>query len=197
MRTGALSGVAGFVAGFMVALLLAVAAGWVVFFRGGSRIDISQPTVIHHIQQLQRLETVVYSMEKIVTGSQENAYLPRMLAGERILLIVHGEVVAGIDLGRLDESKIDITGRRIEIELPPAEVFSTRLDNERTRVYSRETGLFTAPDPNLESEVRREAERQIRQSALEGGILKTAAENGRTTMSGLLEGLGFESVIIR
>ncbi len=76
-------------------------------------------------------------------------------------------------------------------------MFSTRLDNERTRVYSRETGLFTAPDPNLESEVRREAERQIRQSALEGGILKTAAENGRTTMSGLLEGLGFESVIIR
>jgi hypothetical protein len=183
----------GVVAGGAVAIVVA----WLLFFQSGLRIDLSRPAVVQRIQRLQRLETVVYSMEKIVTGSQENAYLPRMLAGERILLIVHGEVVAGIDLGRLDESKIDITGRRIEIELPPAEVFSTRLDNERTRVYSRETGLFTAPDPNLESEVRREAERQIRQSALEGGILKTAAENGRTTMSGLLEGLGFESVIIR
>ncbi len=120
-----------------------------------------------------------------------------MLAGERILLIVHGEVVAGIDLARLEDAKIDIKGRRIEIELPPAEVFSTRLDNERTQVYSRETGLFTTPDPNLESQVRREAERQVRQSAIEGGILKTAAENARATLSNLLEGLGFETVVVR
>jgi hypothetical protein len=136
-------------------------------------------------------------MEKIVTGTQDNAYLPRMLAGERILLIVFGEVTAGIDLGKLEDAKIDIKGRGIELELPPAEVFSARIDNERTKVYSRETGLFTSPDPNLESEVRREAERQVRQAAIEGGILKTAAENGRATLTGVLEGLGFESVVIR
>jgi hypothetical protein len=140
---------------------------------------------------------VVYSMEKIVTGTQDNAYLPRLLGGDRILLIVHGEVTAGIDLAKLDESKITITGRTIALELPPAEVFSTRLDNDKTRVYSRETGLFTMPDPNLESEVRREAERQIGQSAIESGILKTAADNGRANLSGLLEALGFESVVIR
>ncbi len=101
----------GVVAGGAVAIVVA----WLLFFQSGLRIDLSRPAVVQRIQRLQRLETVVYSMEKIVTGSQENAYLPRMLAGERILLIVHGEVVAGIDLGRLDESKIDITGRRIEI----------------------------------------------------------------------------------
>ncbi len=153
--------------------------------------------MVQRIQRLQRLETVVYSMEKIVTGEQANKFLPRMLAGERILLIVHGEVIAGIDLAKLDESKITVTGRSIEVEMPPAELFSTRIDNQRTRVYSRETGLFTAPDPNLESEVRREAERQVQQAAIESGILKTAAENGRANLAGLLEGLGFESVVIR
>ncbi len=186
-----------FLAGVAAAGALAVVIAWLLFFRSGLHIDLSRPAVVQRIQRLQRLETVVYSMEKIVTGTQDNAYLPRVLAGDRILLIVHGEVTAGIDLGRLDDSKIAITGRNIEIELPTAEVFSTRLDNEKTRVYSRETGLFTAPDPNLESEVRREAERQIRQAAIEGGILKTAAENSRATLSGLLEGLGFESVVIR
>lgn len=186
-----------FLAGVAAAGAVAVVIAWLLFFRSGLHIDLSRPAVVQRIQRLQRLETVVYSMEKIVTGTQDNAYLPRVLAGDRILLIVHGEVTAGIDLGRLDDSKIAITGRNIEIELPTAEVFSTRLDNEKTRVYSRETGLFTAPDPNLESEVRREAERQIRQAAIEGGILKTAAENSRATLSGLLEGLGFESVVIR
>ena len=183
----------GAVAGMVVAAVVV----WLLFFQSGLRIDLSQPAVVQRIQRLQRLETVVYSLEKIVAGTQDNAYLPKFLGGDRILLIVHGEVTAGIDLAKLDESKIAIKGRNIEIEMPAAEVFSTRIDNERTKVYSRETGLFTTPDPNLESEVRREAERQVRQSALESGILKTAADNARGTLSGLLEGLGFESVVIR
>ena len=183
----------GAVAGVIAAAVIA----WLLFFQSGLRIDLSRPAVVQRIQRLQRLETVVYSMEKIVTGTQDNAYLPKFLGGDRILLIVHGEVIAGIDLAKLDEAKIDIKGRSIEIEVPAAEVFSARLDNERTKVYSRETGLFTTPDPNLESEVRREAERQIRQAASDGGILKTAADNGRANLSGLLEALGFESVVIR
>ena len=186
-----------FFLGIVAGVLAAVVVAWLLFFRSGLHIDLSRPAIVQRIQRLQRLETVVYSMEKIVSGTQDNAYLPRILGGDRILLIVHGEVIAGIDLGKLDDSKIDIKGARIEIEMPPAELFSTRIDNERTKVYSRETGLFTAPDPNLESEVRREAERQVRQSALEGGILKTAAANARATLSGLLEGLGFETVVIR
>jgi hypothetical protein len=194
VRTGALSGVAGFVAGFIVAMLLALAAGWVVFFRGNSRVDISQPTVIQQIQQLQRLETVVYSMEKIVTGTQESRFLPRLLAGDRLLLIVHGDVTAGVDLAAIDASNVKVNGKSIELNLPEPMIFSTRVDNARTRVYARETGLFSSPDPELESETRREAERQLTQAALDGGILRTAITNARTTLTSLLHGLGFETV---
>lgn len=185
---------AGFGAGFLVALLLALAAGWVMFFRPGSRIDTSQPTIIQHIQQLQRLETVVYSMEKIVTGSQESRFLPRLLSGDRLLLIVHGEVTAGVDLAALDPSQLEVDGTTVKLNLPEAAIFSTRIDNARTRVYARETGLFSTPDPQLETEVRREAERQLTQAALDGGILKSAAANARTTLTSLLLGLGFETV---
>lgn len=183
--------------GAFAGVVIAIAVAWVLLFQGGIRIDLSQPAVVQRIQRLQRLETVVYSMEKIVTGTQDNAYLPKFLGGDRILLIVHGEVTAGIDLAKLDAAKIKIDGRSIEIELPPAEIFSTRIDNQRTRVYSRETGLFSTPDPNLESEARREAERQIGQSAIESGILATAADNGRANVTGLLEALGFQSVVVR
>ncbi len=191
-----LSGAAGFVFGFAAAMVLALGAGWLVFFRGSSRVDISQPTVVHHIQQLQRLETVVYSMEKIVTGTQDSRFLPRLLAGDRLLLIVHGEVTAGVDLSAIDPSRLIVRGTAVELQLPDAAVFSTRLDNARTRVYTRETGLFSSPDPQLESEVRREAERQLTQAALDGGILKTAAANARATLTSLLLGLGFEAVNI-
>jgi hypothetical protein len=187
-------GVAGFALGFVAATAMALLAGWLLFFRDSTRLDVSRPTVVQQIQQLQRLETVVYSMEKIVTGSQDSKFLPRLLAGDRLLLIVHGDVTAGVDLGALDASQLSIDGRTVTINLPEPSVFATRLDNARTRVYARETGLFTSPDPQLESEVRREAERQLTQAALDGGILKTAAANARTTLTSLLHGLGFETV---
>ena len=64
---------------------MAVVVVWLLFFQTGLRIDLSRPAVVQRIQRLQRLETVVYSMEKIVTGTQDNAYLPTFLGGDRIL----------------------------------------------------------------------------------------------------------------
>jgi len=194
--TRGLSGVVGFLAGFVIAIMLSTAAGWWMFFRAGARIDVSQPTVVQHIQQLQRLETVVFSMEKIVTGSQDSRFLPRLLGGDRLLLIVHGDVTAGVDLAALNPNLVSVVGKAVELTLPEATVFSTRVDNKQTRVYARETGLFTTPDPQLETEVRREAERQLTQAALDGGILKSAGANARTTLTSFLQGLGFEVVNI-
>ena len=166
--------------------------------RGGrTLINVDQPTVVRQIQQLQRLETVSYTMDKIISGEHANAYLPKFLAGDRLLLVVHGEVVAGINLAGLQPSDVLIQGQKVSIHLPAAEVFSTRIDNTRTRVYSRDTGLFSSPDPNLESEVREEAERQLRQAALQDGILKTAADNARSTISGMLKGFGFHETDFR
>jgi Protein of unknown function (DUF4230) len=184
--------VVGFLLGFIVASLMA-AVVILLFRRGGPpRIDTSRPTVIRQIQQLQRLDTVVFNMDKIVSGGWESRYLPTFLAGERLLLVVGGEATAGVDLGRIAAANIIVSGQTIRMKIPDAEIFATRVDNERTRVYSRDTGLFTRVDPNLESDVRREAERQIRQAALDNGILRVAAANARTTLTSFLRGLGFE-----
>src|SRR5580692_399372 len=166
--------------------------------RGGrTQFNVDQPTVVHQIQQLQRLETVSYTMDKIISGEHGNAYLPKFLAGDRLLLVVHGEVVGGINLAGLQPGDVLVEGQKVSIHLPAAEVLSTRIDNARTRVYSRDTGLFSSPDPNLESEVREEAERQLLQAALQDGILKIAADNARNTISGMLKGFGFHEVDIR
>jgi hypothetical protein len=166
--------------------------------RGGrTRFDVDQPTVVRQIQELQRLETVSYTMDKIISGEHANAYLPKFLVGDRLLLVVHGEVVAGINLAGLRPGDVQVSGQKVSIHLPAAEIFSTRIDNARTKVYSRDTGLFSSPDPDLESEVREEAERQLKQAALQDGILKTAAENARSTISGMLQGFGFHEVDIQ
>jgi len=157
-------------------------------------IDVSQPTVVNRIQQLQRLETVVYTMDKIVSGAKENPIFPDFLAGDRLLLLVHGEVVAGIDFSSLKPGDVLVEAKQVHLHVPAAQVFSTRLDSAKTRVYSRQTGLLVATDPNLESQVRQEAERQLTEAALADGILRTAQQNATSTITSLLQGLGFEKI---
>src|SRR5579864_4510896 len=157
-------------------------------------IDVSQPTVVDRIQRLQRLETVVYTMDKLVTGAKENPIFPDFLAGDRLLMMVHGEVVAGIDFSSLKPGDVRVDGRQVRLRLPAPQVFSTRLDSAKTRVYSRQTGLLVPTDPNLETQVRQAAERQLQESAMADGILRTAQQNARTTLTSLLQGLGFAQV---
>jgi hypothetical protein len=203
-----LSGVLGALLGAVLTVVLVGTLVWLStgvgllglmgILRGGrTQINVGQPIVVHQIQQLQRLETVSYTMDKIISGEHTNAYLPKFMAGDRLVLMVHGEVVGGINLTGLQPSDVVIHGQKVSIHLPAAEVFSTRIDNAKTKVYSRDTGIFSSSDPNLESEVREEAERQLQEAALQDGILKVAADNARSTISGMLKGFGFHEVEIR
>ncbi len=196
--------------GLFVGVLFVASVGWVMLSQTSGRtllshflsavtgrtltIDVSQPTVVDRIQRLQRLETVVYTMDKLVTGAKENPILPDFLTGDRLLMMVHGEVVAGIDFSNLKPSDVKVDGKQVHLRLPGVQVFSTRLDSAKTRVYSRQTGLLVPTDPNLETQVRQEAERELQEAALADGILRTAQQNAASTITSLLQGLGFDKI---
>jgi Protein of unknown function (DUF4230) len=160
--------------------------------------DTSVPAVVQKIQRLNRLETVVYSIDTVVEGTKSSPVLPDLLGGDRILLVVHGQSFAGIDLSKLKPEDVRITesgnGRSIHVTLPASELFLTNLDNQHTRVYARSTGLLVPVDQNLESDTRTKAEQQLQQSALTDGILDAASKNARATVTTLLYGLGFQTV---
>lgn len=159
-----------------------------------TRVDVSTPAVVERIRELSRLETVVFSLDKIVEGERQSAYLPNFLAGEKLLLIAHGEVMAGVDLGQLKPGDVSLNAASVQVRLPAAQILSTRLDNGRTRIYSRTTGLLVMADPNLETQARQAAEDQITKAALEDGILDKAKQNARSSVTALLEGLDFKKV---
>jgi hypothetical protein len=160
--------------------------------------DTSVPGIVDRIKRLNRLETVVYSIDTVVEGAKTNPVLPDVLTGDRILLVVHGQSIAGIDLAQLKPEDVRITDKdgaqSIHVTLPPSQLFTTTLDNQHTRVYSRTTGLLVPADQNLESDTRAKAEQQLQQTALADGILDTASKNARATITTLLYTLGFKQV---
>ena len=200
--------------GFLLALLLGAAA-LALFLRHATTglparlasliagrttsFNTSVPVVVQHIQSLNRLETVVYSLDTVVEGDKQSPVFPDVLAGDRILLVVHGQSIAGIDLSKLkpEEVRIDPADpHSIHVNLPPSEIFVTTLDNVHTRVYARTTGLLVPADQNLESETRTKAEDQLQSAALADGILDNARKNARVTITALLYSLGFQKVEI-
>src|SRR6185369_16523755 len=160
--------------------------------------DTSVPAVVQRIQHLSRLETVVYSLDTIVEGSKSSAVLPDLLAGDRILLVVHGQAIGGIDLSQLKPEDVRIKdnkgARSIRVTLPASQLFLTSIDNQHTRVYARSTGILVPVDQNLESETRVKAEQQLQQAALSDGILDAATKNARASVATLLYSLGFQQV---
>ena len=175
-----------------------LAARLATMITGRTQSFVSAPDVVERVQRLSRLETVVYSLDTVVEGRDSSAVLPDALAGDRLLMIVHGQTVAGIDFGQIKPADVQVSERNgeraVRVKLPPSQIFLTAIDNARTRVYTRRTGLFVAADPNLESATREKAQGDLQRAALADGILKTATGNARDAVRAMLEGLGFAKV---
>lgn len=151
-------------------------------------------TIVHEIRTLARLETIQYTIEKVVTAETgQNVLAP--LFGDRLLFVAHGYVTAGIDLEKIGSQDMVVQDGTLYVTLPAAEVFVATLDNDKSYVYDRETGLLTHGDINLETAARQVAEDQIEQAAIDDGILDQARVNAETYLKSLLNSLGFPQVI--
>jgi hypothetical protein len=157
------------------------------------------PSVVVAIQSLARLQSVAFHMERVVDiTKKEQALWGLVQTEDNILLVAVGDVQAGVDLGKLGPTDITLEPRTrsARIVLPRAEVFSARLDNERTYVHSRKTDVLRRPDLQLESEARKRAEQAIHDSALEAGILELAETSAANTVRALVLSLGYEQVVV-
>jgi uncharacterized protein YneF (UPF0154 family) len=150
-------------------------------------------TIFHEIESLSKLETASYSVEKIITAESGQGPFG-FLFGDRLILVAHGKVVAGVDLGKMEDGDIVVDASdTVYVTLPPAEVLHHYLDSEKSYIYDRDTG-FVGMNPALESEARRAAEKEILNAAVEDGILDFAQENAETYVTRLILSLGFEKV---
>jgi hypothetical protein len=111
-----------------------------------------------------------------------------------VLLVAHGVVKAGVDLQRLQPEDVQVSGQSVRITLPPAQILDSYLDENKTQIIERSTGLLRTFDKNLETVARQHAVMDIRRAAREEGILREANERARIQLSALLLRLGFEHV---
>lgn len=202
-RSGALRGAS---LGLLVVILACLgggAASWIAsLFRDEpepAETLVVRPTadVVVAVRDLARLESASYHVERVIDLTSRQTRLAGLVhAEDSILLVAAADVVAGVDLAQLapEDVVIDRERSRVRITLPPVEILSARLDNERTYVHHRETDLLARRRESLETDARREAERTLRQAAIESGILQRAERNAQRTVESLVRSLGYDHV---
>jgi hypothetical protein len=151
-------------------------------------------TYINEVRALARLETIQYSIEKVITGETGGGTF-KTLFGDKILFVAHGTVIAGIDMEKLQPEDMRYENGVLTVKLPPAEIFIATLDNEKSYVYQRDTGILAKPDINLETLVRQSAEDEVRKGALEDGILQRAQTNAEAYLFKFFAALGYPNTI--
>jgi hypothetical protein len=149
-------------------------------------------SVVHEVQPLAELVTVKYVMDKVVVLEDVKWY------GEnRVLLLAHGVVKAGIDLKRLAPDDVKISGKKISLRLPVPQITDAYLDDKASQVIDHSTGLLRAFDKDLEQTARQNAVDDIARAARRGGILDDADKRARTEVETFLKRAGFETVEFR
>ncbi len=151
-------------------------------------------SIIHEIRSLARLETIQYSVEKVITADSGREDL-KALFGDKLLFVAHGDVTAGINLEMLGLNDVQLQGKAVTIKLPEPEVLVYRLDNQASYVYDRQTGLLVKQDTQLETLARQKAEEEIYNAAIEDGILNQARINAENYLDRLIRSLGYEDVV--
>ncbi len=159
--------------------------------------NTNQSAVVLQIQQLNKLETAQFTIEKIIDSKTVSSNIfQEFLYGDKILLIAHGEVVAGFDLSKISKEDIKIQENRLTVSLPPPEILYTRIDNDKTKVYDRTQGLLTKGNKDLESEARLRAEESIRKAACDAKILDQATDSVKKQLKTMFGSYGYSEITI-
>jgi hypothetical protein len=184
------------VAVFLAALVLVfgLIAGWLAGrllpLRDADHPQIRDTdTLVREVQGLNQLVTVKYVLEKLVILEDARWY------GEnRVLLVAHGIAKAGVDLSKLKPGDVSLNGSTISLKLPKPQLLDVYLDDRKTEVIERSTGLLRSFDKDLEQDARRQAVDRIRAAAYESGILKEADDRAQTQLADFFRRMGFHDV---
>ena len=180
---------------FAVGLLFGVVASHWLRRPAGLQL-IGTATVVERVQTLSDLVTVKYVLEKVVIlDAPPQSTLGQFVQGDnRVLLLAHGIVKAGVDLKAITPADVSVSGKTITVRLPAAHITDCYLDEDQTKVIDWKLGFLRAFDKDLEQTARQQAVTDIRNAARSGGILRDAAERAQWQLAAFLHEAGYDHV---
>ncbi len=156
------------------------------------QVTVTHNTVLTQVEALGRLELVRYRFKDVVEYKRRTY---RFLPESKVALVVAGEAVGCIDLRKLKPQDVVLEGDSVvRVSLPAPELCSFQVNHNQSRVFSTENGFFQ--DAELVDEGYKYAEAQVRNAALQSGILAATQRNAEQILVPMLRTLTGRRVIL-
>ncbi|MEN2752324.1 DUF4230 domain-containing protein [Psychrobacter sp. FBL11] len=168
---------------------------------------VTREGVVTQIQQLNRLQTVAFSVDTVITSERQGSWMKLWQDEQKGLFIARGRVDAGIDLSALTPEMVQVVQLeesnvgedkaktasdnntammpQINITLPPSEIFSVYLDD--LEIYDWQTGAFglMQVDPKILAQAQTMAKKEVLERACRGDVMNMALKNAQTQLQQL------------
>lgn len=166
---------------------------------------ITRDGVVTQIQKLNRLQTVAFSVDTIITSEREGSWMRLWQDEQKALFIAKGRVQAGIDLSTITPDRVQIIEPienvnenadndannpvsimpQITITIPPSEIFAVYLDD--IQIYDWQTGVFgmRQVDPKILEQAQSMAKKEVLERACRGDVMNMALQNAQSQLQQL------------
>ena len=145
---------------------------------------VSHDLVVEKVRSVAKLLTSETTVRDVVV--YENTWLN---STKRSLVVVTGRVLAGMDLDKGTEVRVDDAAKRITVSLPPAEVLAVEVTNMRT--YDERGGLWNPFRPEDRDAIQRQVRAQLERAGAELGVVEHANRSAKQLLETLLATDGY------
>ena len=98
-----------------------------------------------------------------------------------------GIVKAGLNFSEL-EIQVDDANKIVTVTMPEVKIFDISIDNDSLKIYDESQSIFTPLHITDLNDAQIKLKEEVRQTAIDNGILEGAARNAKTLISGFLSG---------
>lgn len=158
---------------------------------------LNNTAVLTQIEKLGKLELVKYNFKEITELEElSKKYLSIFQLGpdSKIALISEGHAVGCIDLEKMSLADIKVDADTLFISLPPPELCYYKLDLSKSRIYSLQTNPLKDERAFIQKAYK-SAEEEIKNAALNSGIIEQTNFNARTMLKPFLENISGKVVV--
>jgi hypothetical protein len=167
-------------------------------------VDRSPAALLLAMRDIADFHAASGTYQVLVDVEHDSPYLPPMISGERSTLFATGSVDARVDFSGLGPGAVTMSDdrRTATITLPAPTLTPATLDPAQTRIVGRERGLVqrvedaVSDNPRDDSELYRMAAAKLDAAAAQSDLTTRAADNTRAMLTGLAQGLGYETVTV-
>ncbi len=162
-------------------------------------ITNTNAVILTQIEALGKLELVRYNFQEVTEVKElgkEYFKIFKVEPDSKAILITQGEAVGCLDLTKMDVQDLSVNGDTLYVKLPDPELCYYKLNMEKTRLYSVETGVFANRDQFIQRSYQR-AEEEIKKAALNSNILDQTRNNAHLILKPMLEKITGKVIVIR